>query len=314
MQTTGYLALPEKAPQNPLPPKDTNNVQRTTTKSYAEAIGTPTPPSLPARPAQTLTKKKPTRISRVFVRLPEDSPIRAAHPLFIVKTVNSTLPPGKGIESAAPVRSGIALTPKAGTTPEDLLQNKDKISTSLGNGVVEKDEKWVVVKIHDLPTQMIALSEDNKLTSREILIEEDIFPEAAKAFDATPESGCWIKKQEGYMTASIRLTFREESMKHTPKSVVIMGTRLKVEYPTARGIRPPQCRKCWGLHRPDTCKAEPRCRMCGDVNHKTPEHPPESPIKCVNCDGPHAADSPTCPKTAPASQRAIKNKKATNKC
>ena len=31
--------------------------------------------------------------------------------------------------------------------------------------------------------------------------------------------------------------------------------------------------------------------MCGDSNHKTPEHPPESPIKCVNCDGPHAADN-----------------------
>ena len=317
VQATGNLTPPKKVPQGPAPPKDTYNVQPATEKSYAETVGTPAPLSLPARPAQTLPKKKPTRTSRVFVRLPEDSPLRAAHPLYIVKTVNGILPLGKGIESAAPVRSGIALTPKAGTTSEDLLQNKDRISTSLGNGVVEKDERWVVVKIHDLPTQMIALSEDNQLnqlTSREISIEEDIFPEASKAFDATPESGCWIKKQEGYMTASIRLTFREESMKHTPKTVVIMGTRLKVEYPTARGIRPPQCRKCWGLHRPDTCKAEPRCRMCGDANHKTPEHPSESPIKCVNCDGPHAADSPTCPETAPASQRAIKNKKATNKC
>jgi hypothetical protein len=41
---------------------------------------------------------------------------------------------------------------------------------------------------------MIALNEDNKLTSRDISIEEDIFPEAAKAFDATPESEYWIKK------------------------------------------------------------------------------------------------------------------------
>jgi hypothetical protein len=314
IQTTDNLTTPKKAPQGPLPPKDTNNVQPATAKSYAETVGTPMPPSLPARPAQTLTRKKPSRTSRVFVRLPEDSPLRAAHPLFVVKTVNSILPLGKGIESAAPVRSGIALIPRAGTTPEDLLQNKDSISTSLGNGVVEKDEKWVVVKIHDLPTQMIALNEDNMLTSREISIEEDIFPEAAKAFDAAPESGCWIRKQEGYMTASIRLTFREECMKHTPKTVVVMGTRLKVEYPTARGIRPLQCRKCWGLHRLDTCKAEPKCRMCGGTNHKTTEHPPEGPIKCVNCGGPHAADSPLCPKTAPASQKATKNKKVVNKC
>ncbi|KAN0074994.1 hypothetical protein V8E54_007605 [Elaphomyces granulatus] len=92
------------------------------------------------------TNKKETDTYKQSVR--EVAPLRAAHPLFIVKTVNSI-----GIESAAPVRSGIALTPKAGTTPEDL-QNKDRISTSLGNGV-EKDEKWVVVKIHD---QMIALN------------------------------------------------------------------------------------------------------------------------------------------------------------
>jgi hypothetical protein len=76
----------------------------------------------------------------VFVRLPEDSPLRAAHPLYIVKTVNSVLPLDKGVESAAPVPTGIALTPKTGTTPEDLLLNKDKISASLGNGTVEKDE------------------------------------------------------------------------------------------------------------------------------------------------------------------------------
>jgi hypothetical protein len=318
VRATGNLTPPKKAPQGPPPPKDTNNVQPATEKSYAETVGTPAPPSLPAslpaRPARTLPKKKPTRTSRVFVRLPEDSPLRAAHSLYIVKTVNSVLPPGKGVEYTTPVRTGIALTPRAGTTPEDLLQHKERISKSLGDGAVERDENWVVVKIHDLPTQMIALNDNNQLTSREVSIEEDIFPEAAKAFDATPETGCWIQKREGSMTSSIRLTFKEESMKNSPKSVVIMGTRLKVEYPGARGVRPTQCRKCWGLHRPDTCKAEPRCRMCGDINHKTPEHPPESPIKCVNCDGPHAADSPTCPKTAPASQRATKNKKATNKC
>lgn len=196
-QTTGNSTPPKITPQGSPPTKDTNSIQPATAKFYAETVGSPAPSSLPARPAQTPTKKKPTHTSRVFVRLPEDSPLRAAHPLYIVKTVNSILPLGKGMGSAAPVRSGIALTPKAGMTPEDLLQNKYRISTSLGNEVVEKDEKWVVVKIHDLPTQMIALGEDNQLTSREISIEEDIFPEAAKAFDATPESGCWIKKQEG---------------------------------------------------------------------------------------------------------------------
>jgi hypothetical protein len=312
-QTADSPTPPKKAPQILPSPKDTN-VQPATTKSYAGIIGTPAPRGLPDRPVQMPVNKKPTRTSRVFVRLPEDSPLRAAHPLYIVKTVNSILPLGKGVETATPVRTGIALSPKAGTTPEDLLLSKDKISTSLGNGIVERDENWVVVKIHDLPTQMIALNEDNTLTCREISIEGDIFPEAAKAFGATPETGCWARKQEGSLTASIRFTFREESMRNSPKSVVIMGTRLKVEYPMARGVRPPQCRKCWGLHRLDTCKAEPRCRMCGDSNHKTIEHPSDIPPNCVNCKGPHTADSPSCPKTAPAAKKLHQTKKASNAC
>ena len=291
-----------------------DNPQSASSKSYAGVARIPVPKDLPARPAQPLTKRKPARTSRVFVRLPEDSPLRAAHSLYIVKTVNSVLPPGKGVEYTSPVRTGIALTPKAGTTPEDLLQHKDRISKSLGDGIVERDENWVVVKIHDLPTQMIALNDDNKLTSREVSIEEDIFPETAKAFDATPETGCWVQKREGSLTSSIRLTFKEESMRNSPKSVVIMGTRLKVEYPGARGVRPPQCRKCWGLHRLDTCRAEPRCRMCGDSNHKTTEHPSENPSKCINCEGPHAADSPSCPKTAPAAKKLLRTKKASNTC
>jgi len=40
-QTTGNSTPPKKAPQGPLPPKDTNNVQPATAKSYAETVGTP---------------------------------------------------------------------------------------------------------------------------------------------------------------------------------------------------------------------------------------------------------------------------------
>ena len=77
----------------------------------------------------------------------------------------------------------------------------------------------VVVKIHDLPTQMIALNDDNQLTSREVSIEEDIFPESAKAFDATGDR-VLRPKTEGSLTSSVRLTFKEENM--SPKSVVIL--------------------------------------------------------------------------------------------
>jgi hypothetical protein len=147
-----------------------------------------------------------------------------------------------------------------------------------------------------------------------------VFPEASRAFGITPETGYWVKKQEEFSTASVRLTFRTESMKDTPKVVVLMGARLRVEYPTERGIRPPQCKRCWELHRTEGCKGEPKCRLCGDAGHQTAAHPPQSSCKCVNCEGEHAADSPICPKTAPISPRKApktqqgKTQQANNKC
>ncbi|KAN0070743.1 hypothetical protein V8E54_010908 [Elaphomyces granulatus] len=165
-----------EAPQSSLPPKDTD-AQPATTKSYAE-----TEP--PSQTNPDTSKKEADPDKQSVCEAARRLPFRAAHPLFIVKTVNSILPLGKGVESAAPVRSGIALTPKEGTTPDKI---KTASQRPLETESFEKDEKWVVVKIHNLPTQMIALNEDNKLTSREISIEEDVFPETAKAL-----SHCYV--------------------------------------------------------------------------------------------------------------------------
>jgi hypothetical protein len=105
-------------------------------------VTTPTPESLPEQPTLPPRKKHAAHTRRVFVRLPDCSPFRALHPLHIVKTVNSVLPLGKAVKSAAFVRTGITLHPKTETSVEDLLQHKDKISKALSNGKVEKDEEW----------------------------------------------------------------------------------------------------------------------------------------------------------------------------
>jgi hypothetical protein len=65
---------------------------------------------------------------------------------------DSVLPLGKAVELAAFVRTGVALHPNTETSVEDQLQHRDKISKSLGNGKVEKDEEWVIVKVHGLAT------------------------------------------------------------------------------------------------------------------------------------------------------------------
>jgi hypothetical protein len=54
------------------------------------------------------------------------------------------------VETASSVPTGIALTPKSGTMPDDFLQSKEKISKTLRGGRVEADERWVVVKVYVL--------------------------------------------------------------------------------------------------------------------------------------------------------------------
>jgi hypothetical protein len=53
-------------------------------------------------------------------------------------------------------------------------EDKDKISKSLENGKVEGDEKWMVVKIHDLPTRMTTTDDSHRLGFRDVSIEQDI--------------------------------------------------------------------------------------------------------------------------------------------
>jgi hypothetical protein len=288
------------------PPK--KDIKHAAPKSYAELLRGATPENLPKRPAQPLPSKRLSKTNRVFVRLPEDSALRSVHPLFIIKMVNSALPNGKEVETVSSVRTGVALIPKTGTTTDDLLQYKEKIAKALGGGRVEAE--WVIVKVHDLQTRVTILDDNNSLSSRDVIIEQDVLPEIASAFGASPETAYWANVREGCPTASVRLAFRAEGLKDSPRTVVLMGARLKVEYPVSRGVRPHQCRKCWGLHRTEGCKDAPRCRLCGDPNHRTAErHSYGSTMKCANCNGQHAADSPSCPKTAPTAQKAPRKQK-----
>ncbi|KAN0085377.1 hypothetical protein V8E54_001844 [Elaphomyces granulatus] len=144
---------------------------------------------------------------------PEDSALRSVHPLFIIKTINSTLPSGKEVETVSSVRTGIALTPKTGTTTDDLLRCKEKIAKALG---VEADDRWVIVKPE----------------FRDVVIEQDVLPEVAGAFGVSPETAYWANVREGCPTASVRLAFRAEGLRdsgraHGRSSERQMGAKMR---------------------------------------------------------------------------------------
>ena len=91
----------------------------------------------------------------------------------------------------------------------------------------------MIVKVHDLPTRVTILDDNNNLSSRDMIIEQDVLPEVVGAFGVFPETAYWANVREVYRTASVRLAFRAEGLKDSPRTVVPMGARLKVEYPVS---------------------------------------------------------------------------------
>jgi hypothetical protein len=83
------------------------------------------------------------------------------------------------------------------------------------------------------------LDDNSNLSSRDVTVEQDVLLEVAGAYGTSPETVYSANMREGCSVASVRLAFRAEGMKDTSQTVVLMGARLKVEYP----VRPRRYQK-----------------------------------------------------------------------
>lgn len=254
--------------------------------------------SLPKRPSADTVNSK-----RVFLRLPDDATQREQHPMIIVKTINSCLPENKGVATATHVRTGFALTLKPGTRPQEMVESRERIRSRLGSGHVELDERWTVVKIRNLERKINEVTDQGTMTLREVDIEGEIYPDLKDAFGTTPQSALWSDILPDGKHA-LRLTFRGDEMTRRPANIVVMGTRASVLYPPRRQPKAPLCQRCWRQHPTRKCTQEGRtCRICGSGEHTGPHHPSNEAAHCVNCGGPHSADSPTCLKALEAKDK-----------
>lgn len=267
--------------------------------SYAEAASHPQHDE--AKSNQYTRAKPPVKETpainrrRVFVRLPENAPQRELHPLVVVQRVNRHFPLGKGIETASTVRSGIALSLAKSTTPDEVLAHADQITHSLG-GRVEKDETYMIIKVRGVDSRIVALDDNNVLTQRAVSLEKDLYPDIERAFGDKPHSALWGEILGDDHKSTLRLTFSKDSVRSRPGHIVLMGQRVKVDYPRTRENKAPLCKRCWAQHFTKECKGTMRCRTCGSEEHKSIEHPPDEPAHCVNCSERHPADSPSCPR------------------
>ena len=75
------------------------------------------------------------------------------------------------------------------------------------------------------------------------------------------------------------------------KSLPLFGVRATAKL-LAQRSKIPQCGRCYGWHNERSCARVPRCRICSSTTHLEINH--TCPPKCVNCHGPHPADSLAC--------------------
>ncbi|KAN0078730.1 hypothetical protein V8E54_005243 [Elaphomyces granulatus] len=138
-------------------------------------------------PSQSL-RRKPKRKATYS---PPEKDIKHAAPKSYAELLRGATPknllkrPAQPLSSKRLSRTNRVFT---GTTTDDLLRCKEKIAKALGGGRVEADEKWVIVKVHDLPTRVTILNNNNSLSSRVVTIEHDGLPAIAGAFGASPET------------------------------------------------------------------------------------------------------------------------------
>lgn len=244
--------------------------------------------ALPPKPQRPAVNPR-----RVFLRLPDGAPQREQHPMFVVKAINSCLPPNLGVETATGVRTGFALSLQPGTTPQDVVNHSARVREKIVDGIIELDERWTVIKIRNLERKITDLDANGNLALREVHLEEEIYPDLVKAFGTTPESALWSDILLNGKHA-MRLTFKGDKMTNHPGQIAIMGTKATVHYPTKRAPKAPLCQRCWQQHHTRNCKGEPACRICASTNHRSAEHPATDAACCANCHGEHPADSPVC--------------------
>lgn len=84
------------------------------------------------------------------------------------------------------------------------------------------------------------------------------------------------------------------------KIIPLFGVRVHVKLLPKR-TKIPQCGRCFSWHNEWACSRTPHCRLCGSTQHTesgytscNPDVSHNCPSGCVNCHGPHPADSLEC--------------------
>ena len=310
------LAAPPTAPRPAPTPPQTRAAAPQPKRSYAAAASsgrqpttTPRPttaattrttaPMAPAPASAKLPTKPPgtgaTQDKRVFIRIPEDSPLRRISPHAIAQRIAPAVGPA-AVGAISATRTGFAVTPASAAHASGLADACAKIAAQLGpTAAVECAEKWQHVLIAHAPRTLTGFDWEAQKPTSSPITREQMETEVAKAFGAKPMAVRMLRagerSQPGF--GPLLLSFAQ-SAQISVGTVVMFSTMVRAKL-APRRPRAPQCPRCWLFHSAGRCKSRELCRLCGSPDHPQAAHPQASRTRCAICHGAHPADSPQCP-------------------
>ncbi|RKK38987.1 hypothetical protein BFJ69_g18575, partial [Fusarium oxysporum] len=237
----------------------------------------------PHRQGQQTTIAPPRQDLRVFIRLEAGAPARA-HSSYAIRTLiqEKLSAVSNKIRQVSQVRSGWAVLAADSETRDFLVEKQAEWAAELGATAVETNKEWFTYVVSDFPTRLTDFHgkevDSNSIVSDEIEIQTGLKP-----VDIRPSR----QFSDNPLTKTLLVSF----LKPTKRFWSLFGSSA------ARLIdktdRPRQCETCWGYHFARNCHRQPVCQRCGKTGHII--NGCAAPEQCINCLGPHQANSHKCP-------------------
>ncbi|OJD27483.1 hypothetical protein ACJ73_01122 [Blastomyces percursus] len=237
------------------------------TQTYAGVAAASVSASAPAskkplRPSQP----KVGRPARILARLPSDHVARKSR---TCRTLAATI---KGVQH---IPTGLAITAHNTQGIEALLGKSTEISAILTGAQIEKEERWLVCIIPDLPPEYPDYEGRTQVLSAEQAAEEFELQTEIK-----PLQSRWARNQAGNPTTALILAFPPEAGANLPARVTLYGWNRPVVKKRPK-VQILQCNRCWGFHPERYCNRKARCRRCSSKDHQeghTASHKKENEI------------------------------------
>ena len=135
----------------------------------------------------------------------------------------------------------------------------------------------------------------NSSGSPEALTDADIRQELAGAKIDTESifSISWTRRsrESPEWEETLRLVVSKPASEKLPFSIRLFA-RSAGSRPADNRPRLQVCPRCHGFHKINSCTRRARCGICASDSHNVPCM---TPIKCLNCAGPHEVSSSGCP-------------------